>query len=134
MQMEQTNPAVLGPVEPTVRAKLAAGIAAYEHEQRVFVRLLRKRGSFNEREFDVWFRGRAWRRPMRFRPLTGDTFILGVGRNGGNRWAEMLELLQVMMRLDMIDAKKQRGVGVVYSLRPNVKLTGNAGAEVVKDV
>jgi len=118
--MAQNTPAVLGPVESSVRAKLAAGIAAYEHEQRVFVRLLRRRGSFTESEFDAWFRGREWRRPMRFRPMTGDTLILGMGRNGGNRWAEMLELLQVMMRLDMIDAKKKRGVGVVYSLRPNV--------------
>jgi len=121
MQMAQSSPAVLGPVEPSVRAKLAAGIAAYEHEQRVFVRLLRKRGSFTECEFDAWFRGREWRRPMRFRPMTGDTFVLGMGRNGGDKWAEMLELLQVMMRLEMIDAKKKRGVGVVYLLRPNAR-------------
>jgi hypothetical protein len=103
--------------DDTNTAKLAAGIAAYEREQRVFVRLLRKRGSFTEREFDAWFRGRELRRPMRFRPLTGDTFILGMGRNGGNKWAEMLELLQMMIQIGIIDAKKMRGVGVVYSLR-----------------
>ena len=113
-------PALAGQVEPSVRARLRAGIAAYEHEQRVFVRLLRKRGTFTESEFDAWFRGREWRRPLRCRGITGDSFILGLGRNGGNTWAEMLELLQVMMRLDVIDAKKKRGVGVVYSLRPNV--------------
>ena len=119
--------AIAGQVDRHVRAKLTAGIAAYEHEQKVFTRLLRKRGSFTEREFDAWFRGREWRRPMRFRSLTGDTFILGMGRNGGNKWAEMLELIQVMARLDIVDMKKKRGVGVVYSLRPNSKLKGGPG-------
>lgn len=105
-----------------VRSKLVAGIAAYKHEQRVFLRLLRKRGSFTDREFDLWFYGREVRRPIRSRQITGDTFILGIGRNGGNRWAEMLELLQVMIQLDLIDAKEKRGVGVVYSLSPNITL------------
>lgn len=131
---DEITQAIGAPLERQVRAKLAAGIAAYEHEQRVFVRLLRKRGSFTESEFDGWFRGREWRRPMmRFRPLTGDTFILGMGRNGGDRWAEMLDLLQVMMRLGMIDAKKKRGVGVVYSLGPNVVCTPN-GVQSTKEM
>ena len=121
---EKSLPADEGPVQRQVRAKLVAGIAAYGYEQKVFTRLLRKRGSFTEREFDQWFCGREWRRKMRFRPLTGDTFILGIGRNGGNKWAEMLELLQVMARLDIVDMKKKRGVGVVYSLRPNVEISG----------
>lgn len=77
------------------------------------MRLLRKRGSFTEHEFDAWFRGREWRRPMLSRPLSGDTFVLGMGIN---RWAEMLELLQVMVRIGIIDAKSRHGVGVVYSL------------------
>lgn len=118
LNMGKSSQSVVGPLEPSVRAKLVAGIAAYDHEQRVFVRLLRKRGVFTEREFDAWFRGREWRRPMRrFSAVTGDTFILGMGRNGGNLWAEMLELLQTMMWLGIIDAKKKSGVGVVYSLQ-----------------
>lgn len=56
--MGKSSQSVVGPLEPSVRAKLVAGIAAYDHEQRVFVRLLRKRGVFTEREFDAWFRGR----------------------------------------------------------------------------
>lgn len=125
-KIEDTTKSAGGsPLEREVRAKLVAGIAAYEHEQRVFVRLLRKRGSFTEREFDAWFRGREWRRPMRFRPIGGDTFILGLGCNGGNKWAEMLELLQTMIRLDIIDAKTKRGCGVVYSLRPNMEFSGH---------
>jgi len=120
------QPADEGPVEPSVREKLEKGIAAYAHEQRVFVRLLRKRGSFTESEFDAWFRGREWRRPTRFRPVTGDTLILGMGRNGGSNWAEMLALLQVMIQLDIIEAKKKRGVGVVYSLRNGIGLIPTA--------
>jgi hypothetical protein len=99
--------------------KIRKGIAAHERERRVLGRLLRKRGSFTEDDFDSWFRNREWRRPMRFGPpLTGDTFILGMGRNGGNKWAVMLELLQMMMALDIVDAKTVRGK-VVYSLMPS---------------
>lgn len=118
---ETMQPEVADSAESPDRSRLEAGIASYEHEQRVFVRLLRKRGSFTEQEFDSWFIGREWRRPVRFQRMTGDTFILGMGLNGGTRWAEMLELLQVMMRLDIIAAKKKRGVGVVYSLRPHAQ-------------
>lgn len=95
------------------------GIAAYQHEQQMFLRLLRKRGSFTEHEFDSWFRGREWRRPrFRARGITGDTFILGMGMNGGNRWAEMLELLQMMMAIGMVDTRTENGA-VVYLLGSN---------------
>lgn len=95
------------------------GIAAYQHEQKVFLRLLRKRESFTEHEFDLWFRGREWRRPcLRARYITGDTFILGMGMNGGNLWAEMLELLQMMGALGMVDTRTENGA-VVYLLGSN---------------
>ena len=94
------------------------GIAAYAREQKVFLRLLRKRGSFTESEFDSWFGGREYRRPLGCHGITGETFILGIGRNGFNRWAEMLELLQIMVRLGDVDTKTERGL-VVYSLGAN---------------
>jgi hypothetical protein len=60
---------------------------------------------------------------MRARGITGDTFILGMGMNGGNLWAEMLELLQIMVALGMVDTKTENGA-VVYSLGANAKVTG----------
>jgi hypothetical protein len=83
------------------------GIAAYSREQAVLLRLLRKTGGFTPDQFDAWFRGREWRRPGRVTPMTGDTFILGLGRNGGNHWARMLELLQYMMALGLVDTRKE---------------------------
>ncbi len=100
----------------TNKENIMRGIAAYDHEQRMFMRLLRKRGAFTADEFDSWFQGREWRRPLfRARGITGDTFILGMGRNGGNLWAEMLELLQFMIVLGIVDARTEGGV-VVYRL------------------
>lgn len=96
------------------QAKTRIGIAAYAREQRVLLRLLRKRGQFTEREFDQWFRGREWRRPLwalRSFPLHGEAFILG--GLGQGHWAKWLDLLQHMMALDLIDAKTENGI-VVY--------------------
>ncbi|MDO6385593.1 hypothetical protein [Uliginosibacterium sp. 31-12] len=98
---------------------LASGIASYSREQSVLIRLLRKRGSFSEREFDAWFRGREWRRPVRLQSITGDTLLLGAGINGGSLWAQTLELLQSMVILGMVDAKKNEETGlIVYQLPP----------------
>ena len=105
--------------------KLRSGIAAYDRDQQVILRLLRKRGSFTELEFDRWFRQREWKRPFRFNHcgITGDTLILGVGANGGNEWARMLELTQCMMALGLVDAKTENGI-VVYRLGSNAEVTG----------
>jgi hypothetical protein len=92
-----------------------AGIEVYQREQAMFLRLLRMRGYVTDDEFDCWFRRREQRRPGRYVPVTGDTFILGMGRNGGNEWARMLELLQVMVFLGDV-AAKTRGGHVVYTL------------------
>lgn len=106
--------------------KIRRGIAAYQHEQKVFLRLLRMRGSFTEHEFDSWFNGREWKRPrFRARGITGDTFILGMGMNGGNLWAEMLELLQMMMALGMVATRTENGA-VVYLLGANERGQGPA--------
>ena len=89
------------------------GIAAYKRDQQVILRLLRKKGgAFTERDFDRWFRGREYRRRVRLRAggITGDSFILGMGANGGTLWAFYLELMQMMMRAGKLDAKKINGV------------------------
>lgn len=99
--------------------KLRRGIDAYRHEQKVFLRLLRKRGSFTEHDFDRWLRGREWKRPCsKARYLTGDTFLLGMGMNGGTLWAKMLELLQIMQALGMINTRTENGA-VVYLIGSN---------------
>lgn len=97
--------------------EIRKGIAPYRHEQRVLLRLLRMRGGFTEKEFDRWFRGREFRkRRMLLRGgLSGDALILGMGANGFSLWAEMLDLLQHMMLIDLVDAKTVDGV-VVYRL------------------
>lgn len=95
--------------------RIRIGIAAYSHEREVLLRLLKKRGSFSERDFDSWLRMREIRRPMKIRPITGDTFILGMGLNGGNEWAKWLDLLQQMIVLGEVDAKTEKGL-VIYRL------------------
>jgi len=97
--------------------RVKRGIAAYAHEQAVLIRLLKQRGSFTEIEFDRWFRGREWRRPrFRAHAITGDTFILGIGQNGGNMWAEWLEILQYMAILGVVETSTVDGL-VNYRLR-----------------
>jgi len=96
----------------TTRKEIVKGIAAYQHEQQVLLRLLRKRGQFTEREFDQWFQGREWRRPrIRFSFIEGDSFILG-GMHGG-KWAWWLDLLQHMMAVGLVETSTESGL-VVY--------------------
>ena len=96
--------------------RVRKGIAGYAREQAVLLRLLRRFGPFTERDFDRWLRFREYRRPRFYpRAVSGDTFILGLGVNGGNQWATWLELLQHMMYLDLVDAKTENGL-VVYKL------------------
>ena len=91
--------------------QIKKGIAAYAHEQAAILRLLRKRGSFTERDFDKWL---LHKRPKLYRRgITGDTLILGMGANGGTQWALWLDLMQHMMAVGLIDAKKEHGL-VVY--------------------
>lgn len=104
-------------VTPLETAKVEAirkGIAAYSYEQRVLLRVLRRYGSFNERDFDKWFR-HGKRKPLRFLGVTGDTYLLGMGANGFNDWARWLDLLQHMMAIGLVDAKTINGL-VTYRL------------------
>ena len=98
------------------KVEIAKGIASYKHEQQLLLRLLRKRRQFTATEFDKWFQGRDWRRPrLTGRGITGDTYLLGIGQNGFSQWATYLDLMQHMIAIDLIDAKKVNGV-VIYSL------------------
>lgn len=94
-------------LNPGKKAAIVRGIAAYSREQTVLLRLLRKTGGFTPDQFDAWFRGREWRRRVRFTPITDDTFILGVGQNGGNHWAVMLDLLQHMIAAGLVGTAKE---------------------------
>lgn len=97
--------------------RIRKGIAGYAREQAIILRLLRKKGgSFTEKDFDRWLRLREYRRPRFYpRAITGDMLILGIGVNGGNQWATWLDLMQHMMYLGLIDAKKKDGM-IVYTL------------------
>lgn len=87
--------------------RIRIGIAAYEKERLVILRLLRKRGVFTGREFDRWFIGREWRRPIRISPvLCDDSFILG---SGMSHWSMMFELLQAMVAVGDVKSKKKDG-------------------------
>lgn len=93
------------------------GIKAYSYEQKLLLRLLRKRGQFSGKEFDNWFQGREFRKRTRLtgQGITGDTLLLGIGANGFNMWATYLDLLQHMIVIDLVDAKTENGI-VIYRL------------------
>lgn len=97
--------------------EIRKGIAGYAKEQALILRLLRRFGPFTERDYDRWLKGREYRRRCLLigRGISGDSFILGMGANGGTRWATLLDLMQYMMILGLIDAKTENGL-VVYSL------------------
>lgn len=120
----QTN----SPESEKVREKriesLKKGIAAYDHERNVLLRLLRKHGVFSSQQFDLWFsKGREKHRnkrmsryASRFQFYTSDSFVLGAGLNGGTYWAKMLHLLQIMIDIGEVDVGiNDKGI-IVYSL------------------
>jgi hypothetical protein len=95
--------------------EIIKGIAAYEREQKVLLRLLRKHGSFTETEFDLWFMGREQRRPkLRWPALIGDTFAFAISRDGWTIWAVMLSLLQVMVSLKIVETKTDAGKMIYF--------------------
>lgn len=118
-QLGREHPAAAAPRDIE---RIRKGIAGYAKEQRIILRLLRRFGPFTEKDFDRWLEGREWRRPrFRARGITGDTFLLGLGVNGFNLWAEWLELMQYMMVLGLIDAKTEDGL-VVYRLAHGARI------------
>ena len=112
--------------QSSLRVKsLNKGIAAYAHERNVLLRLLRKRGFFTAKQFDLWFRTgrekhqdkRMRRYAPRFQWFDRNTFILGAGINGGSYWSKMLNLLRIMIDIGEVDVREDDGM-VVYFL-PN---------------
>ena len=99
--------------------EIRKGIAAYKYEQNVLLRLIRKTGGLTESKFDELFHGREFRKRTRLRRsgLYGDSYILGMGMNGGTIWAEYLDLLQYMMAVDLVDARRNKDNEIVYILR-----------------
>lgn len=98
--------------------KIKAGIAAYDYEQRVLLRLLRfKGGSFTSEEFDRWFSRPPKRRWVRARYHPPDGFIgLGCDMGGFSWWALWLELLQFLAQLGNVEMEKTGSGRVLYHL------------------
>ncbi len=106
--------------------QIKKGIAAYAREQEVLLRLMRKcGGSFTERQFDTWFKGREYgtrlvHGQLRYRimrlsrvGISGDAFLLG-GMDSSD-WALMLDLLQHMVAAGLVDAKRDVSGMICYS-------------------
>ena len=97
--------------------EIRKGIAAYKHEQEVLLRLIRKSGGLTESKFDELFYLREFRKRTKLRVsgLEGDSFILGIGVNGGSMWAEYLDLLQYMVACDLVYVRRNRLGEIVYT-------------------
>jgi len=98
------------------KEKIIAGIAGYRQEQQVLLRLIRKTGGLTSSKFDELFRGREYRKRMKIRPISGDSFLLGMGQNGGNEWAFYLELLQHMMAIGLVVTISNKTDEITYGL------------------
>lgn len=95
--------------------EIKKGIAYYSREQTVLMRLIRKLNGLSSSKFDELFQGREYRKHVKLRPISGDSFMLGVASNGFTEWAWWLELLQYMMAIDLVDTKRVDGE-LVYIL------------------
>ena len=97
--------------------EIRKGIAAYKHEQEVLLRLIRKTYGLTESKFNELFYRREFRKRTKLRVsgLKGDSFILGIGINGGSMWAEYLDLLQYMVLLDLVYVRRNRQGEIVYT-------------------
>jgi len=93
-------------------------IEGYKHEQKVLLRLIRKLNGLTASKFDQLYEGREYRKRMKIssRGISGDSFLLGLGSNGMNMWAENLDLLQHMVAIDLVDTKRKGGGEIVYIL------------------
>ena len=87
--------------------EIKRGIAAYEREQRVLLRLIRKSGGLSASKFDELFQNRETRRTGRARACSRESFILGIAANGFNQWVWHLDLLQMMVLAGMVDIIKR---------------------------
>lgn len=100
------------------KEEIKKGIAGYGYEQKRLLRLIRKTGGLSASKFDELFRENEYKQIRRLchRGITGDTFLLGIGVNGFNLWAETLDLMQHMMAIDLIDTKRNEDNEIVYIL------------------
>lgn len=100
--------------------EIRQGIAAYEKEQAVLLRVLRKHGEISDRDFDrifgdIRYRPRAdgtavvypRRGKVRFCAFKPESFILG-GMSYGD-WAKWLDLTQHMARVGLVKIRAQGG-------------------------
>lgn len=92
------------------------GISEYHREQSILIRLIRMKKGLKSSHFDKLFKGREYKRGLINHPMSGDSFILGVGRNGFTEWAWQLDLLQHMIRVGIVDTKRNEDNEIVYIL------------------
>lgn len=110
----KTEDVVLAELKRIDKKIISKGIAAYIHEQNVILRLLRKRGQFNEIEFDNLFCRTHKSKRISAIPLDGNSFILG---NGGikNSLSWWIDLLRYMIAIGLINTEKKDGL-ITYTL------------------
>lgn len=107
------------------KEEIKTGIVAYEKEQQTLLRLIRKTGGLTESKFDRIFRMREFKRPMKLRSISGDSFILGHGANGCSEWSWYLDLLQHMMSIDLVDTTQTKDNEIMYILPPKWRVTSS---------
>lgn len=100
------------------KQEIQIGISPYKKEQNILLRLISRCGGLTETNFDELFRYREFKKPskMYFVPKP-EGFILGMGSNGGNLWAEFLDLLQYMMLIGLVGTKRNDTGEIVYFLK-----------------
>lgn len=96
--------------------KIIKGIEAYSREQKILLRLIDWNNGLTETKFDELFMGREWRKRVFLRPggIDGDSFLLGMGLNGGTEWAFYLDLMQHMVLVGLVDTIRNEQNEIVY--------------------
>lgn len=102
--------------------RIKKGIEAYKWQQDALLRLIRKSNGLTESKFDDLYMGREWRKTrkrVRLAPMTGDTFLLGLGADGHSQYSETLELIQKMMILGKVETIRNEKDEIVYVMPTN---------------
>ena len=107
-------------MEEKDKNKIRKGIAAYHHEQKVLLRLIKMSKGLTTSKFDKIFYGRDFKRRLFGAGVTGDSYVLGMGQNGGTQWSFYLDLLQHMVMIGLVDIKQNKNNEMMYVLSEEV--------------
>lgn len=116
-------------MELTELLKIRKGIEAYEYEQKVLLRILRKHGELSAPEFDRIFKGckkRKWpdgtvelcKRKIHFLSKWPDEGTYIIGGFMPTEWSKWLHLTQMMIPLGLVSRRIEDGIAY-YSLGDN---------------